>query len=359
MAIHFTAEDWKRVHESHGKWWRGELERPLVLSTVEGAFDPGREKPLTPIITQANCHDFSISPEAIVDALDWDLASREFLGDAFPMVNMNVFGPGVLAAFCGAKLDNSSGRVWFFPEEKREIGDISIRYDPENVWVQRVKAIYRAAFEKWHGNVLMAMPDLGGVMDVVATFVGTEELLMDLIDEPEEVERLAWEAHEAWMQAYNDLMDVLKEGGNPGFSDWDGLLSKEPSYVLQSDFSYMIGPKMFDRFVLPHLEAACRKLGNVIYHLDGVGQIPHLDSLLSIENLSAIQWVPGDGQPKGRVWEEVYKKIADAGRGIEFLGGREQFLDLLKDYPRGLFYKAGFKDRAEAVRFLKAAGIPV
>ncbi len=40
---------------------------------------------------------------------------------------------------------------------------------------------------------------------------------------------------------------------NPGYSDWAGIYSDLPSYVPQCDFSYMIGPDMFDTFVKPEL----------------------------------------------------------------------------------------------------------
>ena len=91
------------------------------------------------------------------------------MGDGFPYVNFDCFGPGVVAAFCGARLDNSSGQVWFFPQKKQEIGDIHVKYDPENIWVKRIKDIYRAGLDRWNGSVIMGMPDLGGVLDVAAS----------------------------------------------------------------------------------------------------------------------------------------------------------------------------------------------
>ena len=62
--------------------------------------------------------------------------------------------------------------------------------------------------------------------------------------------------------------------------------------MLQCDLSYMISPQMFGRFVLPELAASCRRLGNPAYHLDGPGEIPHVDMLLSIPELRAMQYVP-------------------------------------------------------------------
>jgi 5-methyltetrahydrofolate--homocysteine methyltransferase len=95
--------------------------------------------------------------------------------------------------------------------------------------------------------------------------------------------------------------------------------------MLQCDFCYMIGPDMFDEFVKPELAASCKRLANPFYHLDGVGQLPHLDSLLAIPELKGVQWVPGNGKPDFSNWPEVYRKIRDAGKRIQIWGPPERF----------------------------------
>lgn len=325
MPIHFDMERMARAVDSHERWWRGELERPLVRIVIPDAHPVERRSP-APLLSQQSCAALEWSPEAIVDALDEELSRQEYLGDAVPFVGFEAFGPGVLAALCGARLDNSSGNVWFFPDEEREIGDIHVRYDPSSVWARRIKAIYRAGLERWNGLVVMGMPDLGGVLDVAATFRGSESLLTDLYDEPEEVLRLRDEIHRAWYDAYADFSAVLAPQNV--HSDWSGLLSREPSYILQCDFCYMIGNPMFREFVLETLERDTQRLTNTIYHLDGIGELRHLDDVLALKDLNAVQWVPGDGQPGAPHWLDVYRKIADAGKRMMIVGGPGDFLDV-------------------------------
>lgn len=126
------------------------------------------------------------------------------------MVNFDVFGPGVLAAFLGATLDNSSGNVWFHPTEELELSEMHFEYQPDNLWFNRIKDIYGAGIRKWKGNVLMGMPDLGGIMDIVATLRGSENLLYDLYDEPEEVKRVSREIQELWLRYYKELNEILR-----------------------------------------------------------------------------------------------------------------------------------------------------
>ncbi|MBQ4152810.1 MAG: hypothetical protein IJD11_00515 [Oscillospiraceae bacterium] len=351
--VHFDTSRMAQVKDTYERWWKGELDRPLINGTICDAYAPSHES-RAPLLRQSNCNQLNWSAEEIVDAMDADLSKYDFFGDGYPQINMDSFGPGVLSAFCGADLDNSSGNVWFFPSEKKEIGDIKVKYDPQNPWALRIKDIYRAGMEKWNGSVVMGMPDLGGLLDVIGVFCGTEDLLFALIDEPEQVARLVLETQEAWHEAFNDFARVLAP--QKAYSDWSKLLSATPSYILQSDFSYMISPDMFREFVLESLREDTRRLDHTIYHLDGIGQLAHLDELLKIKDLNAVQWVPGDGQPKAPYWMEVYEKIANAGKQMMVLGSADEFLQVL-DRVHGSPYAAfTFRetDRDYALDLLKA-----
>lgn len=319
MSIDFTPERWDQIKESTRRWWADDLDRPLIPVRLDGR-DPGRKKPDVPLLSQSNCEDFSISPDQVIDRIDYELSTYHFLGDAFPCFNMHCFGPGIAAAFLGATLDNSTGGVWFYPPDQRPLGEIHFRFNPDNPWFLRLCDIYRAGMNRWQGQVLMTMTDLGGILDILSTFRPGEELLMDLLDEPDEVKRLVWEAHEAWHQYYNALNGVLQPV-NPGYSDWSQIYSEKPCYILQSDFSYMIGTEMFEEFVRPELASSCRRLQRSFYHLDGKGQIAHLDSILKIPELSGVQWIPGAGAPDCRHWPEIYRKIAMADKRIQLIGG--------------------------------------
>jgi hypothetical protein len=76
----------------------------------------------------------------------------------------------------------------------------------------------------------------------------------------------------------------------------------------------MISPAMFERYVSSDLAACCDELAYAFYHLDGKGQIAHLDQLLSLPWLRGIQWVPGDGQPPADCWLPQLRRIRDAGK---------------------------------------------
>ena len=65
--------------------------------------------------------------------------------------------------------------------------------------------------------------------------------------------------------------------------------------MLQRDFAYMIGPDTFDEFIVPELTASSGRLQRPFYHLDGKGELVHLDRILAIPGPAGVQWIPGDG----------------------------------------------------------------
>ena len=312
--IPFAFERWQGIREAYGQCWAGKLDRPIISITLNG-YDPGRAAPNLPAQGFHSFYDRSVSAEAIVDRWDYDLRQQRFFGDAFPTTCPN-FGPGVVAAFLGAELRNGENTVWFHPREERAVTDLRLTLNRQDDWYQRVESLLRASSERWRGAVQVGMVDLGGMLDLVATFRPGEKLLLDLYDHPDEVKRLTWEAHEAWWQSFAALNQVLKPI-NPGYSCWTPIFSAAPFFLLQCDFSYMISREMFDEFVKPELAASCKRLTNPFYHLDGPGALAHLDSLLSIPELKGIQWVPGAGAPDVTHWPEVYRKIRAAGKLIQ------------------------------------------
>jgi 5-methyltetrahydrofolate--homocysteine methyltransferase len=244
--IRFSDKQWDNVIGNYRKWWKGELGRPILPLIIKGA-DPGRTMPKAPLPHFSNCADFSIPVEAIIDRMDYELSTCEFYGDGFPFVNMYHFGPGVVAAFLGAAPVPKEDTVWFRFDREIPIEDLHLTYDENNIWLNRLKDIYRAGMKKWGGEVCMCMTDLGCGLDILAWLLGTENLLLEIMDHPVEVKRLCMEITGLWLKFYSELGDILK--GQRVYSDWSGVLCEKPSYILSCDFSYMISPDMFREFV--------------------------------------------------------------------------------------------------------------
>lgn len=351
LDLHFRDEDWARIQRDWTAWWEGYLERPLVLIN-DFVRPPDRASPQLPTVL-ANL-PLDIPAEEVVDRVEYYLSALRFYGDAFPMWWPN-FGPGIAAGFLGAKVRSVPGTVWFEPPRETEIAELRLTCDPDNVWWKRVKDLTTAAVRRWGDRVVVAHTDLGGNLDILASFRTTERLLLDLYDAAEEVARLASEITRCWLRYYDELYEIIGEGGR-GTTCWTPIWSPGRCYMLQSDFSYMISPRMFERFVMPDLTACCDSLDHGFYHLDGEGQVRHLDMLLSIERLRGIQWIPGDGAPPPEDWLPLLKRIRDGGKLCQLFVSAEGAMTIVRELGgRGFAFHIGkLMDREAAAEYIRA-----
>lgn len=314
MAIHFSFEQYDELRKTYQAWWNGELDRPIVPIVTTG--HPSDINISGPTLCFANAWDESIDPRTFVDAYDTATDSCRWHGEGFPIFRTSAFGPGVLAAFLGCTPISAPQTVWFrAPRKDIPIQDLHFEFNDQNPFFRRVINLYEAAMEKWHGRVVISMVDMGGVLDVLQTFRGTENLLMDLYDDPDEVQRCIGEIQEMWFLYFNKINAVM-EGEAQGYTHWFNMYHEKPGYILQSDFSYMIGPDMFQTFTAPELASSADRMYNAVYHMDGMGQIPHLEELLSIDGIKGIQWVPGAGEPEKRNWDELLTRILESGKKL-------------------------------------------
>jgi 5-methyltetrahydrofolate--homocysteine methyltransferase len=350
QTLSFDQGDWERVTRDWSAWWEGELERPLV---VMHGYEAAPE-PLPPIHFIGANYPAEMTAEEIVDRIHPHLTCMRYFGDAFPRW-LPYFGPGILAGFLGSEVNPTDSTVWFSPSLEVDLSDIRVAYDPENVWWRRVRDLSVAAVRRWGNDMVIGHTDLGGNLDVLASLRTTERLLTDLHDAPEEVDRLVGEITTAWLRYYDETYDIVRETGR-GTNPWAPILSPRRCYMLQCDFSAMISPAMFERFVMPDLDACCRALDHGFYHLDGSGQIRHLDLLLSLERLRGIQWIPGDGAPPPHKWLPLLKRIRDGGKLCQLFVSPHGAMEIVRELGgRGFIFEVfGFFNEETARDFLSA-----
>jgi len=274
-----------------------------------------------------------------------------YAGDAIPYIEPS-FGPDQFGAFIGADLEradasyNSTSWAVPFVEDWEKV--LPIRLKPENRWWKKMLEFMRVAGEAAEGKFLVGMLDLHSNMDALASIREPQELCMDLIDHPELIHRAMKDVR----ALYPVIYEALYEAGNManrGTIGWCSFYSPGRFAMTQCDFSIMLSPKMFDEFILPALTEESNYLDHSIYHYDGIGSLRHLDSVLSIERLDGIQWVPGAGNPPQAEWTELLVRIQEAGKSLHISASPEEIKHLhgiLK--PELVFYDTWAKNEKEA-----------
>ncbi len=326
LDLRFSESDWDRVIRDWSAWWVGELDRPMVvLECIErlDAYDPH----CASVFLGNYPLDAPVDP--ILDEFIPRLENTHYLGDSFPRFWPN-FGPGIVAAFAGAQVHPTWDTTWFTPGQTGPINSLRVDADWSNPWWLRVREFTQAALDRWGQGLAVGLTDLGGNLDILASLRNTKQLLMDLVKTPDEIDRLVGETTRLWLECFDHLYNLVVPAGR-GVTCWGPLWAPGCGYMLQSDFAYMISPKMFQRFVLPDLEACTMAMDYAFYHLDGIGQLVHVDALLSLPHLRGIQWVPGYGKPPCEEWLPVLKKIRDAGKLCQVTVSSEGALTILRE----------------------------
>ena len=325
LNLHFPESGWEPIAQNWSAWWAGELERALV---VLECIEPKDEATSHYASTFLGNYAPEIPADELLDLFIPRLQATYYLGDAFPRFWPN-FGPGIVAAFAGAGLNAAKDTTWFSPAGVEEISKLHVALLDDNPWWRRVKTVSLAAVKRWGNQLSIGFTDLGGNLDILAHLRGTQQLLLDLVDFPGEIDRLVQETNQLWLQCYEAFYALTSLGC--GITCWGPCWSPRRGYLLQSDFSYMISPLMFERYVLPDLAACCEALDYAFYHLDGKGQLPHLDMLLALEGLRGIQWVPGDGQPQAEHTMPLLKRIRQSDKLCQVYVSAQGALSILHE----------------------------
>ena len=292
-------------------WWN---HKGIILNMWEH-FQEGVQ-PHAEIVPPAPAKDLSqkwFDPQWRAEYLDWYVAHSSLKADILPVANTQL-GPGSLAAILGGVFEGGEDTIWIHPHP--DFTD-EIVFNPEHPnWILH-KELLKACKAKANGHYFVGMPDLMEGLDVLAALKGTDRVLLDTVMQPEILEQQMQQINDIYFKVFDELYDIIREGDEMAFcyfSSWaPGKMSK-----LQSDISTMISQDDYRRFVQPFIREQCQKIDYTLYHLDGVGAMHHLPALLEIEELNAIQWTPGVGEPQGGSpkWYDLYKKILACGKSV-------------------------------------------
>ncbi len=292
-------------------WWN---HKGIILNMWEH-FQEGVQ-PHAEITPPAPAKDLSqkwFDPQWRAEYLDWYVAHSSLKADILPVANTQL-GPGSLAAILGGVFEGGEDTIWIHPNP--DFTD-EIVFNPEHPnWILH-KELLKACKAKANGHYFVGMPDLMEGLDVLAALKGTDRVLLDTVMQPEILEQQMQQINDIYFKVFDELYDIIREGDEMAFcyfSSWaPGKMSK-----LQSDISTMISQDDYRRFVQPLIREQCQKIEYTLYHLDGVGAMHHLPALLEIEELNAIQWTPGVGEPQGGSpkWYDLYKKILAGGKSV-------------------------------------------
>jgi len=345
-------KDWEQAKKRLTAWWDGEILDRCCASVIvskpmasDGKYRTGLPEDAAGRIR------YWTDPEEIIYRNRRSMENTIYAGEAFPMISLDLGAAGHAGFFKGAR-HSFEDTVWFYPT-LTDLGNLE--FDENAYLFQQTLNLAKAFVQDSKGDYMISMSDCSGNADVLSHLIGPDELLPLMLEEPEVVQAAMKKVQHAYEMIHKKTYDIVKDN-NEGGSCVGWLRTWAPGFhaQMQEDMSVMISSELFREFLEPELRAQCDFLDYPLYHFDGIEQIRHLDSLLSIEKLRVIQWTQVAGQPPCTEYLDQLKRIQAAGKNLIIIASADQIRPLMENLSsKGLYLLLGANSQEEADTMLK------
>jgi hypothetical protein len=342
--------DWDEAKGRLTALWNGEtLDRACLAVTAPN----GKKRPAPP---PRDAEARWLDPDYVSPSALAAVENRWWGGESIPSYLLMA---GWVANF-GAKPHFSMETIWFDPVETVDFDSPpDFKIDPANPWVQRFEALYvRLAEAAGWDDFLIGQPCILPASDVLAAHIGNDRYLEAMALHPDWVDAALRQMTAGLLAEKRRLRTRIEKKhafwyGNAG---WMPFWAPSPYFGTQSDVSCMISPEMFERYVVPELEAIGNEAGAMWYHLDGRDAKQHLPRLLSLPFMRVIQYVAVPNEPPNGMGQlELYKTIQAAGRIVHVVVTPDQVQPLMNALdPALLMLQTGVKTPDEGQAMLDA-----
>ncbi len=303
---------YQSIRRNQAFWSRQLEDYPLLWITVPGA-KKGKDLP-EPNHEQEMWTDI----DYFIAYSENTLSRTHFAGDALPVCHPWL-GPDQFAAWLGAEitLKPKEFTSWVKPFVNDWSDYPVLKIAPNNPWwklyIETVRASAQAGQDKW----ITAYPDLHSGIDGLCAIRGPENLMLDMVAEPDTIHRHMAEMTALWQWIVDQVTAIIAPYGQ-GSSNWTGGWSRDRFLCIgQNDFSCLISPPMFREFCREDNLQCCQYVDQAIYHLDGPDALRHLPLILDLKKLNCIQWIQGAGHPLPSRWLDLLQQIQAAGKTVQ------------------------------------------
>ncbi len=336
---------WEMSRKRFEAYWNHEIMDRCLIS-ITALKDGGKRVP--PVFRDEK---YFTTPEIIIDHKRKCFQETYFCGEAYPII-LHDLGAGGHAGFFKGEKHAFQDTVWFFPGIEHPD---QVEFDENSFLYKKSIELAKAFASDSRGDYFIGMPDATGNADALAHLMGSENLMMAMMDEPEAVSRALNKIQKAYERIMKESYAIVKDA-NDGGSCVGWLRTWAPGFhaQMQCDMSVMISKDMFHEFIVPELTKQSEMLDYALYHFDGIEQIRHLDALLAIPEIKAIQWTQVYGQPPCTDYIPELKKIQAAGKNLVIGVSPEQVEPLMNELSsRGLYLITSVQTEYDAKELLK------
>lgn len=344
------AERYPEILERFERFWEGaETDRPVMFITAP------KDEPDTSVPEPSWPRpEDRVLPENMVASARWRLAVTAYLAEGYPHFFVN-YGPGILHGCIGGDADFTHEDTVWFPEFLSDIEEFtSLQFHPEGKWWSMIRATTEALLEELGEELVVSFTDIGGAADILASAVGSEQLLFDVVDRPEVVKAAVDHCQKLWLEAYELNYSYLRPHQDVT-TPWWPVLARGTTYMTQCDFNAMISPEVFEELFAEELWTLWQHFEYPCYHLDGVGTEVQVPALLKPGTLRCLQWVPEPGT-SALLHAPMLRQIQEAGVNVTFAIQPEELEQTIRALdPRRLMLYIGCESEAQGRALIEEA----
>ena len=281
----------QRLARNQAFWDRTPVERPL-LGTAAGITFPFvrfSDKPVP--VSEGRITPDMIDPKQFL--ADWDRtyeyaeARRE---DMF-MVASPFDGMPWMEAIAGCEVYVSlkSRSVWAEHPDPSWDSLKGIRFDPKNPWLLKILEYSDTLREHADGRYPIGNPILRGVADMAEALLGTQRMVFEYFDHPQEMRDLLARCTEIWQRVGDMLIEAFGTFHGGMCAGRRRAWGKGTCMIYQEDAASMLSPSLYQDFILPQEDEILRGWDRAMIHIHS-GTLPVvIDGLLSLDSLDAME----------------------------------------------------------------------
>ncbi|MDP2931122.1 MAG: hypothetical protein Q8O05_01320 [Chloroflexota bacterium] len=257
-------------------------------------------------------------------------------------------------AIMGCEVEVSSDSLWTKPLPPGQ-APTDLTTLGENPWLAKAIEITGVLNRKFGKTYPTCPPDVLGPADMLAAILGTEQMCLDMIDNPAKIKSLVGLCTDVWLGVHEKFkpLEIEFRGGHceSRFQLW----APGVTTVTQDDCAIFFSPKRYDEFLTPVNRRTFASSPYSIMHAH-TGAAHTFEAILSIPELGAMQVHLDPNGPSVAEMIPTLVKIQRMGKPLiifkEFkLTELETLLDGLR--PEGLCIMAISASEKAALEFMQ------
>jgi len=224
-----------------------------------------------------------------------------------------------MEAMLGCRLLRNGESIW--AEERKapleELADIGI--EDSDPWLSTYLAFVRVLTEQAKGGYPVGLPILRGITDLIGVLRGASDALIDNIENPEAIRRIARRCAEAMIKvtkAHHRAAGTYRGGY---FIEQYSLWAPGPLARMQEDATAVYSPRLYADNILETDRMIAKEFPYSLLHLH-VSSLFLLKEFLSIEEIGVFQINRDVGEMGLPEMLPFLKTIQEAGRRIYLRG---------------------------------------